>query len=468
MKKQTEKKTRTFEKSAYRRIFLGTIIIVLLIAAAWMIYFTAGKQIIQSIYRRESLGALNTMITAQDTTPVQFYLDKAERMLWKVSYWGFFAVFVISAVFFIHKKKYWGVAAANLIIILAFYEIFMRLMMFQPNLIEKLPGKLVWQFRRIYMEERDLLPVIRNELYDEELGYVHREGRVRHKEKEFDVVYSFNSMGLRDDEESLRAPEIIVLGDSHGMGLGVPQASTFAHIIEEKIGKKLLNAAISSYATVREMRLLERLDTSRLKYLVVQYCSNDLDENRHYWETGRLREKLISPEAIQNQIAEQKKVQRYFPGKYALKLTAGIMTGIIDGENTTYRAILPPRLDEESRRSILGSKITSGPDESFLLLYALEHTHSIDLTGVTLILVVVDPYYELDPSLIRQIEQRKTDPGYPSYIRHMLTVQLADKLKENDFFLLDDHINTNGHAKVAEEIIRVMKEIENASKRAGP
>ena len=74
---------------------------------------------------------------------------------------------------------------------------------------------------------------------------------------------------MRDDEESLKAPEVIVLGDSVAMGWGIEQNETMAQQIEAMAGLKVLNAGISSYGTVREMKLLNRLDLSRVKYLVI-------------------------------------------------------------------------------------------------------------------------------------------------------------------------------------------------------
>jgi len=41
-------------------------------------------------------------------------------------------------------------------------------------------------------------------------------------------------------------------------------------VLEKNTNRKVLNAGISSFATVREMILLNRLDTSNLKYLIIQ------------------------------------------------------------------------------------------------------------------------------------------------------------------------------------------------------
>ncbi|MGO8056386.1 hypothetical protein, partial [Rhizobium leguminosarum] len=49
--------------------------------------------------------------------------------------------------------------------------------------------------------------------------------------------------------------------------------------IEKISGLRVLNAGISSYGTAREIELLKQLDTSALKFIMIQYCSNDDAEN---------------------------------------------------------------------------------------------------------------------------------------------------------------------------------------------
>jgi len=114
--------------------------------------------------------------------------------------------------------------------------------------------------------------------YDRERGYMLKPGHFIFSCREFANEYRVNRFGLRDDEQSLVAPDIIVAGDSVAMGWGVDQNQTFAEILQRKSHLNVLNAGVSSYGTVREMRMLDRLDTSHLKYLIIQYHSND------FWE----------------------------------------------------------------------------------------------------------------------------------------------------------------------------------------
>jgi len=119
--------------------------------------------------------------------------------------------------------------------------------------------------------------------YDPELLYTLRPGQCVFSNWEFSTEIRVNSLGVRDDEASLRTPEIIVLGDSHALGWGVDQDEVFAQRIERGSPFTVLNTGISSYATVRQMRLLDRIDTTNLKYLIVQYCDNDYRENKEFY-----------------------------------------------------------------------------------------------------------------------------------------------------------------------------------------
>lgn len=118
--------------------------------------------------------------------------------------------------------------------------------------------------------------------YDQELMYILKPGNFTVKNREHSSIYSINKLGFRDDEKSLTKPSIVVIGDSHSMGWGVQQNETFAHLVEKQLNKTVLNTGVSSYGTARESIALRRVDTSNLKYLIIQYCLNDFSENKDF------------------------------------------------------------------------------------------------------------------------------------------------------------------------------------------
>ena len=77
----------------------------------------------------------------------------------------------------------------------------------------------------------------------------------------------------------------------------------------------MLNAGVSSYGTAREFRLLDRLDTSALRYLIVQYCDNDDEENTAYI-SGGYQLAISPPEKLQQRFDEHARATRYRPGAF--------------------------------------------------------------------------------------------------------------------------------------------------------
>ena len=92
--------------------------------------------------------------------------------------------------------------------------------------------------------------------YDPELTYTLRPGRCRFQSRYFNTWIEANRLGTRDDERSLSGPEVIVIGDSESMGWGVEQDELYSEIIEQESGRTVLNLAVSSYGTARELQLL--------------------------------------------------------------------------------------------------------------------------------------------------------------------------------------------------------------------
>src|SRR5688572_30127817 len=110
----------------------------------------------------------------------------------------------------------------------------------------------------------------------------------------------------------------LVLGDSHAMGWGVEQGQTFAQIIEGSTGKRVLNAAISSYGTAREMIMLRRIDRRSVGLIILQYCSNDFVENR-YFSHNNYRLKPMSRETYSAIVRDLEGARRYFPGRFVAR-----------------------------------------------------------------------------------------------------------------------------------------------------
>src|SRR3954447_9642508 len=172
--------------------------------------------------------------------------------------------------------------AFNLFVAGAIIEVIFVSMLHAPRLTAASPAPVRRLVQQVYRHFNRALIQFNPECarYDPDVTYTLKPPGCTFGNLEFDNTYSVNHAGLRDSEENLVAPDVIVIGDSHAMGWGVNQDQSFPRVLAQRTGLKVLNAAVSSYATVREMRMLDRLDSSHLKVLVIQYADNDQPENR--------------------------------------------------------------------------------------------------------------------------------------------------------------------------------------------
>src|SRR5262249_45820788 len=174
----------------------------------------------------------------------------------------------------------------SLFFALLFIEGLIALIMSHPSILavdDGLPGRFLNKLRQ-YSIKRDRAVVQFDPecfRYDAELTYTFiPNSSCTVVNREHKVEYRANRQGLRDTEQALDHPSIVVVGDSHAMGWGVGQSESFPKVLERDLQLRVLNAAISSYGTARELALLERLRLPNFPVLIIQYCDNDFDENR--------------------------------------------------------------------------------------------------------------------------------------------------------------------------------------------
>jgi lysophospholipase L1-like esterase len=278
--------------------------------------------------------------------------------------------------------------------------------------------------------------------HDPQLGYTLKPGACRHTATEFSNEYRINRLGLRDDETSLDQPEVIVLGDSFAMGWGVEQEDSFAQVLERRSGMKVLNAAVSSYGTAREMLLLGRLDTSRLRYLVIQYCENDEEENRAFLLSGNTL-KTMGRDTYDRLVAEHNPPGGYYAGKY-----------------------LGIKLEKKWRefRQSQGKARTPGPanalankDDVEVFLHALMNG-PVDLSRVQVIVFEATGKDDLDRDFVRRLAKRIGQEAYPPYVKALLALDVTKVLTKNDYYVLDEHWTPAGHRAVGEAVWEAIRQ----------
>ena len=274
--------------------------------------------------------------------------------------------------------------------------------------------------------------------YDAELLYTLRPGRFTFAQYEFRTRYEVNSLGVRDDEASLVAPEIVVVGDSVAMGWGVEQDETFAQLIERRTGRRVLNASVSSYGTVRELRLLDRIDRSRLRWLVVQYNVNDVGENRVFSAHGN-RHPGGNREKYERTLARYQARRGYYPGRYAWAALSLLAHDV--------RQRIAPR---PSR-----GPAPTADEEADWFVNALMHAGPVDFGRVRVVVFELSGDGVVCP-LVPTLQKRRAAGTLPPALRDVIILDVAATLGPEHFYVLDDHPNARAHRVTADMVLAAM------------
>jgi hypothetical protein len=278
------------------------------------------------------------------------------------------------------------------------------------SLAARLPAPLLKVLQYHYGIDRNILQFEFGS-YNPEVSYLMKPGEWTFRNVEFSHPVVINSVGIRDDEQSLTQPEVIVLGDSiaAGWGVGVP----FAQRLEEQPDhpRTVLNAAVSSFGTVREITLLNTLDVSNLQTLIIQYHWNDQRENQTYHSENALS--ISTPKQWHKAQTTYQRRKKYIPGKYFF--------------NTVVALIYPAPPNH--------------PQQSAHFLYPLKNLPEGDYN---IIVLTLDDRFktELDAELTL----------HPITNHSITVVSTEGFLDEADGYVLDDHFRQSGHDKIAEHL----------------
>jgi len=346
------------------------------------------------------------------------------------------------------ETRYVKIIAFNaclLLLLLSLYEGYMFVMLRSPGLLERCPRKIQNSMGYLYAwGDRDIIQFTPAcAMYDKGLGYTLRPGSCVFSGREFRNVYDVNSVGVRDDEASLDHPEIIVTGDSVAMGWGVDQEETYAQRIEKKLGMVVLNAAVSSYGTAREMMMLSRVQTDRLRYLIVQYSGNDYGENEQFYRDNNVLHTMTEEEY--NRYTDlYNRSKDYFVGKYLLMK-------------------IKKRIREFKPTNEAGAAAPVDTDEIGLFLNALMYG-PVNLQDVQIIAFVINGRNPVDNiDFTRGLKERITQQDLPPFIKNMIVLDTGTIIKQHHFYVLDDHPNRAGHAVIAAAIIEAIEKSQRQS-----
>jgi hypothetical protein len=304
-----------------------------------------------------------------------------------------------------------------------------------PNVLRLLPRKLQNSIGYLYIQGDRKIMQYQDGCgqYHPDLGYTLKPGEFVFTEIEYSNRYRINALGVRDSEESLTTPEIVFLGDSYTVGWGVDQTETFVKQLEDRIKLKTLNTAIPSYGTVREMLMLRKVDRSKLKCLIIQYCSDDYDENRLFFVNGN-RPQIMRATTFNNLAVKHSKAKSYFPGKYiGLKIKK--------------------RTDEWKLRQEKRTSDNSLNDVD-LFIHALKQNADM-LANLPLIIFEMNGINQTN-RFTNELKGKAADPDQPLFIRNMIILDMSQYLEDLHFYVLDSHLTAAGHVIVADVLYQTI------------
>lgn len=322
------------------------------------------------------------------------------------------------------------------------YFLFIELVFFltlkYPNLSRN-SEKLQFSAQIIYDEyDRNIIQYLPEcTEYDSALFYtLKKNSSCNFSNREFSNEYNINSIGLRDSEQSLSEPEVIFIGDSFTMGWGVNQDETFTSVVGKKLNIKVLNAGISSYGTARELEILKRLDTSKTSHLIIQYCLNDLDENKRYIDNDN---KIIisSEKDYDNTVKKHLDRLKYYPFLYSYKYFQRL--------NPAFKHLdiwMAERYENLEKEHYIEAK------------YFLDTLNSFTISKKIKIILFENEFRLKNDWFLIEVNKLLSNEEYNKL--DIIFISTKDLINE-DYYQLDSHLNKNGHKKLANKIVNAIK-----------
>lgn len=295
----------------------------------------------------------------------------------------------------------------------------------------KIPTPAKSAFSRYYRQiERNTIQVENDcAQYNSDFFYLLKPGKCQFQNIEFNTSVSVNRAGLRDTDESLESPSIIFLGDSFTMGWGVEQNEAFPQLIGAAKKIKTLNAGISSFGTARELLLLKSLTKDSIPLLIIQYHDSDANENNDFLKNNGIL-KVSSKMTYDSLCQAYNSQKKYYPGKLISYIGSFFLRENIVSKNKMERNYVT---------------------EAKNFIQVLQSFSEIKLNN--LIILEIASHNKNSNRFIHEVKKQIDSDHFPPFIKNATFIELEDKFTADDYFILDDHLNAKGHAKLAQIIL---------------
>ncbi len=343
-------------------------------------------------------------------------------------------------VYFFRKNQKKGTAALGIlttITVLTILELACTYLLYHPDRINKNLKKYFQGYYLTYdMGIFQFEPLCAD--YDQQLFYsMKKKARFVFANREYRDSFYTNSGGFRDNRDNLR-PDVICIGDSFTMGYGVEQDSTFASQLESLTNLKVLNAGMSSYGTAREALALSKIDISKVKLVVWQYCENDGPENKAFVDN---KFKYSPPSAAMFSFYQRQNYwqKKYFPFKHFLTISKMACSALL---KRRPMAVTPNRVDVEEEA------------KNFLRIV---EAASANLPG-TKIIVTELGFYRPKSEFLAAVNECLKTSEFAALAQRINVIDLFPSLAPTNYYDFDLHIKTVGQTAIATRLAEVLKE----------
>jgi hypothetical protein len=347
--------------------------------------------------------------------------------------------FVVIALLTIFKAdKSWVARFLPILIVMIVLAIDILFSFWMEN-ARRIPNFLKIEFKNYYSSfERNIIDFEPCSVYDSAYSYKFIPGLAfTFGNIEYKNNYVVNSESLRDEESALSGPQIVCLGNSYTLGIGAEQNASFPELIAAKTGKAVLNTGNSSYGTVREMKRLVSADTSDLQYVIIQYSKYDVYENDAFLNKKNYL-RIATDSAYKNEVKQYKWRKEYFPGKYAVTIAYNFLKGIA-------KKLKKPK-------HFLSGDVDNSAN------YFLRVIDSYNLPpDVHFIVTEINDYNDMDSGFLPAVASLLQKSEFARLNGRVITVNVADLLTRDDYYVIDSHLRPSGHAKVATRIAEYIK-----------
>ena len=248
------------------------------------------------------------------------------------------------------------------------------------------------------------------------------------KNWEYDTILTHDSQGFRN-KDSAEEKTVVLVGDSHTHGVGVNDNKTFSALLESSYGYSTTNLGIGSYATKRELESLKEYSKSE-RFVVIQYCDNDAGENA---------KSLSIDDATFRE--EVKKIWSDVTASYNRGKSEGIIRPIKDAAGILRNRSF---ISNQSISLVVSQRDINREAHNFS---AVVGQYEQLLHGKHVVVFESSGWGRNHPQFKIAFEA-ELKRSLPHINIHVL--DSATQLKRDHYYFLDDHLNTRGHAKVAE------------------